>query len=115
MNGWKRIGIILSVLWITGGGIWTRGVVMREMGSSAKAQLHTCTTLHPNDTDPCFAKFDADWGRDVTDAGDQDLQRDLHLRPADSSVGAFLHHCRAHPLGGCRVQAGLMSDSNLQR
>ena len=69
MNGWKRIGIILSVLWITGGGIWTRGVVMREMGSSAKAQLHTCTTLHPNDTDPCFAKFDADWGRDVTDAG----------------------------------------------
>ena len=69
MNDWKRIGIILSVLWIIGGGIWTRGVVMQEMGSFAKAQLHTCTTLHPNDTDPCFAKFDADWGRDVTDAG----------------------------------------------
>jgi hypothetical protein len=27
LNGWKRIGIILSVLWVVGGGLLVRGVV----------------------------------------------------------------------------------------
>ena len=68
MIGLKRIGIILSVLWVVIGGLWVRGKVMEDMGSTAKGSLHVCTTyVHPNDTDQCYAKFDAMWQHDVPD------------------------------------------------
>jgi hypothetical protein len=65
MIGLKRIGIILSVLWVVIGGLWVRGKVLDDMGFLAKLELHNCTTLHPDDTDQCYAKFDAMWQHDV--------------------------------------------------
>jgi hypothetical protein len=66
MNGWKRIGIILSVLWVVVGGLWVRGKVMDDMGFLAKFELDNCTTyLHPDDTNQCYANFDAMWQHDV--------------------------------------------------
>ena len=62
----KRIGIILSVLWVVVGGFWTRGIVFHDLGKFATNQLDWCLKFDHSRKD-CNAEFDANWKRDVTD------------------------------------------------
>jgi hypothetical protein len=67
MNGWKRIGIILSVLWIIGGGFWIRTMVFHVQSQPAIDIHRSCLEhyqLHPGRD--CDAEFKADWERYVT-------------------------------------------------
>jgi hypothetical protein len=41
-KGIKRLGIIASVLWIIVGGLWTRGLVIDDLGRPAAAVLRSC-------------------------------------------------------------------------
>lgn len=78
-RGVKRLGIIASVLWIIVGGFWTRGIIIEELGRFATSKHRLCIAMHsiqedgsvPKDTDwsQCSRQFDADWSRDVTNAG----------------------------------------------
>ena len=69
MIGLKRIGIILSVLWVVIGGLWVRGKVFDDMAFRAKSDLEICTTFqHPHDDDhECYTKFSERVQRDVPD------------------------------------------------
>jgi hypothetical protein len=71
LNGWKRIGIILSVLWVVIGGFWTRGIIIDDLGRLASGNYRLCADMHAQgvvpfrDTD-CTKQFQAEWARDVT-------------------------------------------------
>jgi|GEM_PF-4925108 len=39
LNGWQRIGIILSVLWMVGGWFWTRDMVVDELSKAPTQRL----------------------------------------------------------------------------
>jgi hypothetical protein len=78
LNGWQRIGAVLSVLWIVAGGLWMRSVLIQEMGDFATKQLSLCLAMHSaqpdgsvTDTDwgPCNREFEANWKLDVTQGG----------------------------------------------
>jgi len=82
LNGWQRIGVVLSVVWIVAGGLWTRSVVIESQGESAVASRRACLNRHsiqPDGSPPaapdwrsqCDRQFDADWNRDVTDHWDR--------------------------------------------
>jgi hypothetical protein len=68
MIGLKRIGIILSVLWVVIGGFWTRSMLFDSLGKSAKLQFETCLENEDRNgkSKDCSAEFDANWQRDVT-------------------------------------------------
>ena len=77
-KGVFRLGIIASVLWVIVGGIWTRGIIVDELGRVATNSYSSCLadrSYHddhiPKETDwtPCHKQFDIDWRRDVTDTG----------------------------------------------
>jgi hypothetical protein len=68
MIGLKRIGIILSVLWIIGGGLWTRSMVIDAQGQFVKDR-HVFCLEHDQNAKNCDAEFDARWQRDVTEGG----------------------------------------------
>jgi hypothetical protein len=80
LNGWQRIGVVLSVIWIVAGGLWTRSVLIESQGEFARTRYRMCLANHsvqpdgsiPADTDwkQCDRQFDADWKRDVTNHGD---------------------------------------------
>ena len=80
LNGWQRIGVVLSVIWIVAGGLWTRSVLIESQGEFARTRYRMCLANHsiqpdgsiPADTDwkRCDRQFDADWKRDVTDHWD---------------------------------------------
>jgi hypothetical protein len=42
MNGWQRIGVILSVLWILGGGFYQRSSDMQRAGDMGGFAVRTC-------------------------------------------------------------------------
>ena len=47
LNGWQRIGIVASVLWAIGGGLWGTQNVVDPM----KDEIHRCLVLHPANSD----------------------------------------------------------------
>jgi hypothetical protein len=69
MIGLKRIGIILSVLWIVVGGLWTRGMVIDDLGKLPRNQFpmnqHIFCLEHGLSGKDCDAEFHAHWQRDV--------------------------------------------------
>jgi hypothetical protein len=77
LNGWQRIGIVLTVIWCVVGGLWIRGLVIDDMGAAATSEYAQCLAARsiqpdgsvPADTDwgPCRKRFDARWQRDVVD------------------------------------------------
>lgn len=73
LNGWQRLGIVVSICWIVGGGLWINGKVIDEMAHPVVSEYQSCLNTHsaqsddstPADTD-CSAKFDADFGPAVS-------------------------------------------------
>ena len=70
LNGWQRIGIVLSVIWAIGGGLWGNNIGIHEGGWVA-SRLGDCYAMRsiqpdgsvPRDTDwgPCIEAFHRDW------------------------------------------------------
>lgn len=46
LNGWKRIGVIVSVVWILGAGIYTDKVVESSVIENASEQTLSCEAAH---------------------------------------------------------------------
>ena len=76
LNGWQRIGIVASVVWVIGGGFWGNTVGLSQ-GDYVKLTLEQCLAARsiqpdgtiPRDADwgPCYAKFEKDWPEAVKD------------------------------------------------
>jgi hypothetical protein len=77
LNGWQRIGIVLSVLWAIVGFFWGNSIAIDALGSSVSASYRRCLEQRsiqpdgtvPKDTDwkPCEIAFNRDWGPAVND------------------------------------------------
>lgn len=71
LNGWQRIGVVASICWFIGGGLWINGIVIDELTAPVEADLKRCLESRsiqpdgsiPKDTDwgPCNQKFSRDF------------------------------------------------------
>jgi hypothetical protein len=48
INGWKRIGIIASVVWMIGAGLYTHGALQKSDSKVAVAAALDCMSYIPN-------------------------------------------------------------------
>jgi hypothetical protein len=60
LNGWQRIGIVVSVLWVIGGGIWGNEVGISE-GDWAVRAYKRCLETKSNDWPQCDRKFEKEY------------------------------------------------------
>ena len=77
LNGWQRIGIVLSVLWAIVGFFWGNSIAIDALGRGVSASYARCLEQRsvqpdgsvPKDTDwkPCQVAFERDWGPAVKD------------------------------------------------
>jgi len=51
LNGWVRIGIVLSVLWVLGAGIYTNKQVTEIAVDSSSLVYRLCTSSPPSDAE----------------------------------------------------------------
>jgi hypothetical protein len=49
LNGWVRIGIVLSILWVLGGGIYANRLVTQTAINSSNLIYSLCTSSPPSD------------------------------------------------------------------
>jgi hypothetical protein len=42
LNGWQRIGVIASVVWVVAGGLWTRGLIVDDVGKFPSLSHQMC-------------------------------------------------------------------------
>jgi hypothetical protein len=61
LNGWQKIGVVVSVCWFIGGGLWINGIVMDELGAPAVAEHRRCLAARSIQPDGMIPK-DTDWG-----------------------------------------------------
>jgi hypothetical protein len=45
LNGWQRIGIVLSVLWIIGAGLWANYQSIQQRTQSLEFLFQTCVAF----------------------------------------------------------------------
>lgn len=77
LNGWQRIGVVVSVCWFVVGGLWINSAVIDDLGRPAVAEHRRCLDAHsiqpdgtiPADTDwgPCTKRFMAAFPSAVAD------------------------------------------------
>ena len=51
LNGWQRIGVILSVAWIIGGGLWLLHLGTEDAIAPRVSYMHMCSELYQH-SDP---------------------------------------------------------------
>jgi hypothetical protein len=61
LNGWQRIGVVLSVCWFIGGGLWIGGQVMDDLSFTVRAEHRRCLAARSIQPDGTVPK-DTDWG-----------------------------------------------------
>jgi|SRR5258708_9983545 hypothetical protein len=59
LNGWQRIGIVVSIVWLIGGGLWGNSVGLSQ-GDHVSQALAQCLAAF-TDWAPCSARFEKDW------------------------------------------------------
>lgn len=48
LNGWQRLGVIASVCWAIGGGIWINSLLIDDMGAHVRDRYVSCLRApHP--------------------------------------------------------------------
>jgi hypothetical protein len=62
LNGWERIGVILSVIWIPYGFFKVSGAALDDATASVSQRLRQCVENSPVELESkCKASFDHDW------------------------------------------------------
>src|SRR5215470_8615828 len=70
LNGWQRIGLIASAVWIIGGGLWTRSLIIDDVGKIPGLRYELCTgradrlpagSDHRGALDTCSEQFDVEY------------------------------------------------------
>jgi hypothetical protein len=64
LNGWQRIGVVLSVLWALYG-FYLGNEIGLHQGDGAEAVLHLCTDAPHSDFNACYAQFDKEWSEAI--------------------------------------------------
>jgi len=41
-NGWQRIGLVVSIVWVLAGGLWGNKIALDEAGMLTRVQLNAC-------------------------------------------------------------------------
>jgi hypothetical protein len=59
LNGWQRVGIVLSVIWAIGGGLWGNAIGIHQ-GDWAVEKLKFCYA-HNTEWAPCDVAFHMDY------------------------------------------------------
>jgi hypothetical protein len=77
LNGWQRIGVLLSILWFIVGGLWINSTVIEDLGAPVVAKHLRCLDARsvqpdgtvPKDTDwgPCQAAFNREYPPAIAD------------------------------------------------
>jgi hypothetical protein len=65
LNGWQRIGIVLSVVWAIGGGLWGNSVAIRDGSAPAIMRYESCISVPNYDSDGCSQALDKDYAAGV--------------------------------------------------
>jgi len=62
MNGWQRIGVVLSIIWIVSAGLYQRSADMKKAGEMGAWAMDVCTRTQEakgsNDFSRCSAEFE---------------------------------------------------------
>ena len=66
LNGWKRIGIVLSCLWFPIGFFWANLLWIDENGGPWVDLYKSCLKLSPQDCTKCQANFDRNYTEAVS-------------------------------------------------
>jgi hypothetical protein len=63
LNGWQRIGIVLSVLWFFVAGFWGNRIALEDLGAGVVATYRLCLerSIQPDDDTKCNAAFMRDY------------------------------------------------------
>ena len=64
LNGWQRIGIIVSILWALGGGFWGNEIGLHQ-GDFAVTVERDCSEAPNANFAACEAQFDKDWSEAI--------------------------------------------------
>jgi hypothetical protein len=77
LGGWQRIGIVASLCWIIGGGLWINELVIDELSAPASKELRGCLAARSippdgpvpvgSDWEPCFHRFSVAFPAAVAD------------------------------------------------
>jgi hypothetical protein len=65
LNGWQRIGIVLSMLWAVVGGLWGNHIDIQEGGAIPIAHYKWCISQPDYDDDECSHTFDEEYAAGV--------------------------------------------------
>ena len=60
LNGWQRIGVVVSIVWFFVGGFWGNSIGIHQ-GDSATALLKLCLKYDPDHWDRCNGQFSHDY------------------------------------------------------
>jgi hypothetical protein len=60
LNGWHRIGIVLSIIWMIVGGFWGNSIGIHE-GDYVLLTYKECIAIAHQDWKACDADFRRDW------------------------------------------------------
>ena len=60
LNGWQRIGVVVSIAWFIGGGFWGSGLIEEQDGAGVVAAYKSCLESNA-DWAPCQQAFQRDW------------------------------------------------------
>jgi len=61
LNGWQRIGIVLSMLWAVVGGLWGNHIAIKEGSAIPTAHYKWCISQPDYDDDEYSATFDEEY------------------------------------------------------
>ena len=67
MSGWYRIGVLLSVLWFIGFGLWLRFYTTNYAGEYLEREFSFCATTWEAEKDRFLHEFGDKWDRPAID------------------------------------------------
>lgn len=86
LNGWQRIGIVLSVIWALGGFIWGAAIESGMHEGNMASENHRLWVINDRTQQSCFSEADTAWNlceasvnRDLTLCGSTDRGPDCSI------------------------------------
>jgi hypothetical protein len=61
LNGWQRIGIVVSIVWVIGGFLWGNYVSIEQNAQPAVEHYQTCLSLHSDKKPDCAQRFGTEY------------------------------------------------------